>query len=181
MSDEFIALVHCGTWTLVPPNPSQNLVENTWVFQVKRNTNGTITWYKARLVAKGFHQRPWLNYGETFNPMVKPTTVLLVISLALQRKWPLFQIDVNNIFLHGTLDEEVVMQQPVGFVNPPHPSYVCKLCKFLTNSSNRLELGITFFDKASYSSASLTLKSTASCSYTNLVERQLTYSCTLMI
>lgn len=63
-------------------------------------------------MAKGFHQRPGLDYTQTFSLVVKPITVRLVVSLALQHNWPLRQLDVNNAFLHGSLTEEVYMQQP---------------------------------------------------------------------
>lgn len=129
MSDEFTALVRHGTWSLVPPDPSQNLVGNKWVFRVKRNSDGRIAWYKAQLMTKGFHQHPGLDYGQTFSLVVKPTTIRLVISLALQHSWPLFQLDVNNVFLHDQLDENVYMQQPVGFKDSNHPNHVCKLLK----------------------------------------------------
>ncbi|XP_043705178.1 uncharacterized mitochondrial protein AtMg00820-like [Telopea speciosissima] len=56
MSEEFDALLRNGTWELVPPHPSFNVVGNKWVYQIKRHADGTISRYKARLVAKGFTQ-----------------------------------------------------------------------------------------------------------------------------
>ncbi|KAL2481764.1 Retrovirus-related Pol polyprotein from transposon RE1 [Abeliophyllum distichum] len=83
MSDKLNVLLKNGTWELVPPHASQNVVGCKWVFRIKRNLDGTISWYKARLVAQGFHQRPGLDYRETFSPVVKPATIRLVLSLAL--------------------------------------------------------------------------------------------------
>ncbi|KAL5575117.1 hypothetical protein UlMin_016816 [Ulmus minor] len=110
MSAEYDALVQNGTWELVPPTPSQNIVGCKWIFRIKRNSDGTIDMYKARLVAKGFHQRPGVDYLETFSPVVKPTTVRVVLSLAVSRGWPFRQLDVNNAFLQGHLSEHVFMQ-----------------------------------------------------------------------
>ncbi|MGV7994895.1 reverse transcriptase domain-containing protein, partial [Mycobacterium kansasii] len=65
-------------------------------------------------MAKGFHQKPGLDYGETFNPIIKPTTVRSVCSLAVSKGWTLRQLDVNNAFLQGFLAETVYMAQPSG-------------------------------------------------------------------
>lgn len=64
-----------------------------------------------RLVAKGFHQKYGQDYSDTFTPVVKPITVRTVLTLALSYKWPTRQLDVNNVFLNGLLQEDVYMQK----------------------------------------------------------------------
>ena len=131
MEQEYHALMHNETWTPVPPPPCVNIIDSKWVFKVKRHADGSIERYKARLVARGFKQRHGLDYEETFSPVVKPTTIRLLLSLAVSRGWSLRQLDVQNAFLHGLLEEEVYMRQPPGFVDHAQPPHLCRLTKAL--------------------------------------------------
>lgn len=82
-------------------------------------------------MAKGYTQEEGLDYTETFNPVVKPVTIRTLLTLALSKGWTLRQLDVNNAFLHGDLEETVYMTQPPRFVNPDFPDHVCHLRKAL--------------------------------------------------
>jgi hypothetical protein len=82
-------------------------------------------------VAKGFDQRSGIDYIETFSSVIKPVTIRLVLALAVQFDWNIKQLDVSNAFLRGTLNEDVFMKQPQGFVDPHHPTFVYKLHKDL--------------------------------------------------
>lgn len=61
-------------------------------------------------MAKGFQQQNGLNKKETFSPVIKPATIRVVLALAIHFNWPLRQLDISNVFLHGTLEEEVYME-----------------------------------------------------------------------
>jgi hypothetical protein len=101
------------------------------VFRLKQKADGSIDRYKACLVAKDFHQLSCIDYGETYSPMIKPTTLHLVLSLAISSGWHIHQIDIQNAFLHGTLSETVYMTQFSGFAHTQHPNHICKLQKAL--------------------------------------------------
>jgi histone deacetylase 1/2 len=131
MADEFQALIRNNTWHLVPPRDDLNIIDCKWVFKLKKKFDGTIDCHKAHLVAKGFKQKYGLDYDETFSLVVKPTTIRLLLSLAVTRGWSIRQIDIQNAFLHGFLNEDVYMRQPPGFVDSQYPNYLCKLDKSL--------------------------------------------------
>jgi hypothetical protein len=131
MDAEYGALMRNKTWTLVPPQPGRNVIDCKWVYKIKHKADGSVDRHKARLVAKGFKQRLGIDYDDTFSPVVKPATIRLILSLAVSHGWVLRQLDVQNAFLHGILEEDVYMKQPPGFVSPDFPSYHCKLDKAL--------------------------------------------------
>lgn len=131
MTNEFTALQRHDTWELVPPPPNANIIGCKWVFRIKRNPDGSIEKYKARLVAKGFHQRPGVDFKETFSPVIKPATIRTVLTLAVFSGWSIRQLDVSNAFLHGHLDILVYMTQPPGFKDPSSPLHVCLLRRSL--------------------------------------------------
>ena len=109
MDAEFQSLLKQQTWSLVPFPPHKNVVTCKWVYKLKRHSDGFIAKYKARLMARGYLQQYGLDYDETFSPVVKPTTVRLLLALAVQHGWKLKQLDVSNAFLHGLLKEKVFM------------------------------------------------------------------------
>jgi hypothetical protein len=131
MEDEYGALMSNGTWQLVFRPRESNVVTSKWIFTHKLRTDGSFDRYKAHWVLRGFTQRPGVDYDETFNTVVKPATVRMMLSMAVCRDWPIQQLDVKNAFLHGTLTETVYCSQPTGFADPAHPDLVCRLKKSL--------------------------------------------------
>jgi hypothetical protein len=115
MNVEYDALMKNKTWHLVPPLKGRNVIDCKWVWKVKRKAYGTLDKYKARLVAEGYKQRFGIDYEDTFSPVVKMATIRIILSTAISRGWSLRQLDIQNVFLHGILKEEVYMKQPPGY------------------------------------------------------------------
>jgi len=89
MGREFDALIANGTWSLCPRPEKFHVVINKWVYKIKRTPDGQIDMYKARLVAKGFDQQYEIDYFETFSSIIKPSTIRMVLSLAVIFNWPI--------------------------------------------------------------------------------------------
>ena len=126
MDKEIEALEVTNTWSLVPLPLGKSPIGCKWVYRVKYLLDGSIERYKARLVAKGFKQKFGLDYFETFSPVTKSVSVQIVLTLAAVKGWFLHQMDVNNAFLHGDLNEDVYMCLPPGF-HSKGANVVCKL------------------------------------------------------
>jgi hypothetical protein len=69
------------------------------------------------------------DYKDTISPVVKAATIRVVLSLVVSQGWSLHQLDVQNVFLHGVLEEEVYIRQPPGYECKEHSHHVCKLDK----------------------------------------------------
>ncbi|GKC94392.1 ribonuclease H-like domain-containing protein [Tanacetum coccineum] len=66
--------------------------------KVKHKANGEVM-FKARLTATGFNQREGIDYEETFSPIVKIVTIRCILSIAINNKWPLFQLDKEDVYM----------------------------------------------------------------------------------
>ena len=128
MQQEYDVWLKNHTWDLVSLPPNRQAIGCKWVYRVKENVDGSINRFKARLVVKGFHLVHGFDFHETFSSVIKPVTIRVILTLALSYGWKLFQLDVNNAFLNGTLEETVFMIQPPSF-EVADKSLVCKLNK----------------------------------------------------
>ena len=128
---EFKSLMDNHTWDLVELPSGRKPIGSKWVFKVKHDGDGKVEHFKARLVAKGYAQIHGIDYDETFSPVVKFSSVRALTAFAVQHDMLLHQMDVVTAFLNGTLEDEIFMQQPDGYVKEGSEHLVCKLKKSL--------------------------------------------------
>jgi len=115
MDQELQALEANQTWFLTTLPPGQKALSSKWVYKTKYRPDGSVERHKARLVIRGFEQVKDKDYKHTFSPVAKLTSVRVFIALATVKSWPLYQLDINNAFLHGFIDEDVYMLPPQGY------------------------------------------------------------------
>lgn len=101
-----------------------------WIHTVKLKATGTLDKLNSRLAVCGFEQEEGGAFIETYSPVVRTSTIILVLNVTVEKEWKM-RHDVKNAFLHGELVEEVFMEQPPGFVDPSKLDHVCRLHKAL--------------------------------------------------
>jgi len=112
---ELAQLRQKGTWKLVEKPADTIPISNKWVLTKKRDKEGNVVKYKARLVARGFTQRPGLDYGKTFSPVVRFETIRALLAMVASKKLKVRQLDVKGAYLNGILTQPIYMEQPIGF------------------------------------------------------------------
>ncbi|CAL2259306.1 unnamed protein product [Prunus armeniaca] len=131
MNNEIKSIEKNQTWTLTELPAGAKRIGVKWVYKTKYNEHGKIDKYKARLVAKGYSQKYGVDYTEVFAPVARMDTIRMIIALAAQKNWTIFQLDVKSAFLHGELSEDVYVEQPRGYEKKGNEHLVYKLHKAL--------------------------------------------------
>ena len=132
MNDEMQSLLKNQTWKLADLPKGKKAIGCKWIFAKKEGfPDKSNVRYKARLVAKGYAQKEGIDYNEVFSPVVKHTSIRVLLALVAQMDMELVQLDVKTAFLHGDLEEEIYMSQPEGFKVAEKENMVCKLGKSL--------------------------------------------------
>lgn len=177
MQEEMVALEKNDTCDLVDLPQNKVPVGCKWVYTVKLKPDDSVDRYKARLVAKGYTQTYGIDYKETFALVAKLNSVRVLISIATNKGWPLYQFDVKNVFLHGDLAEEVYMWLPPGFLPSSSKGKVCRHKKALYGLKQSLRAWFERFHLAvlqfgyfqSHADHTLFLKRTGGATLTTLI------------
>lgn len=83
------------------------------------------------MVAKFYGKEYGIDYTEVYAPVARMDTIRLMIAVAAQRGWSILHMDVKSVFLHGTIDEDIYVQQPQGYIIKGQEQKVYKLNKAL--------------------------------------------------
>ena len=110
MDEEIKSLEEKGTYYLIKRPPKTKVVKNRWILTKKEDGR-----YKARLVAKGFTQKFGVDYQETFSPVIRCTSIRLLLSHANASGMLIHHVDVKNAYLNSPLQETIYMEQPYLF------------------------------------------------------------------
>ena len=129
MHDELQALDQNNTWSVLRLSKDKHAMGSRWVFKTKFKSDGSIKRYKAHFMAQGYTQTFGIDYKETFALVAKMNIVRVLISVAVNNRWLMCQMDVKNAFLHGNLKEEIYMKLPSGHLQSSNPNLVCRLHK----------------------------------------------------
>ena len=103
------------TWEFTELPIGKKALHNKWVYKIK-NEHDSSKRYKARLVVQGFQQKEDIDFTEIFFPVVKTSTIRLVLGMVAAENLHFEQLDVKTSFLHGDLEEDIYMIQPEGFI-----------------------------------------------------------------
>ncbi|GMI75369.1 cysteine-rich RLK (RECEPTOR-like protein kinase) 8 [Hibiscus trionum] len=114
MEEKINAIEKNKTWQLSTLLEGYKPISVKWIFKTKKSATGEVERYKARLVVKGYTQKQGVDYDEVFAPVARMETIRLLISIAAQNKWKIYQLDVKSTFINGFLEEEIYVEQP-GF------------------------------------------------------------------
>jgi hypothetical protein len=111
-------------WELVDPPPGCKPIGTKWVWKNKEGEKGEVVINKSRLVAQGFSQKEGIDYEETFAPVAHLEAIRILLAFSVAKGFKLHQMDVKSAFLHGVLEEEVYVREPLGFESEKYPHRV---------------------------------------------------------
>nr|GEV46608.1 putative ribonuclease H-like domain-containing protein [Tanacetum cinerariifolium] len=115
-----------NVWTLVDLPHGKRAIGTKWVFRNKKDQREIVVRNKARLVAQGHKQEEGIDYDEVFAHVARIEVIRLFLAYASFMDFIVYQMDVKSAFLYGTIEEEVYVNQPLGFVDLEFPNRVYK-------------------------------------------------------
>ncbi|GJX92270.1 putative ribonuclease H-like domain-containing protein [Tanacetum coccineum] len=118
MQEELLQLKIQKVWILVDLPFGKRAIGTKWVYRNKKDERGVMVRNKVRLVAQGYRQEEGIDYDGVFALMARIEAIRIFLAFASYMGFIVYQMDVKSAFLYGTIDEEVYVSQPLGFVDP---------------------------------------------------------------
>nr|GEV88725.1 hypothetical protein [Tanacetum cinerariifolium] len=109
IQEELLQFKLLNVWTLVDLPHGKRAIGTKWVFRNKKDQRGIVVRNKVVLIE----------------------AIRLFFAYASFMDFTVYQMDVKSAFLYGTIEEEVYVSQPLGFVDPEFPERVYKVEKAL--------------------------------------------------
>ncbi|GKF09581.1 putative ribonuclease H-like domain-containing protein, partial [Tanacetum coccineum] len=131
MQEELLQFKIQEVWILIDLPYGKKAIGTKWVYRNKKEERGVVVGNKAMLVAQGYRQEEGIDYDEIFAHMSRIKAIRIFLAFASYMGFIVYQMDVKSAFLYGTIDEEVFVSQPSGFVDPKFPKKVYKIVKAL--------------------------------------------------
>ena len=147
MESEMESMYSNDVWELVEPLDGIKPIGCKWIYKKKRGIDGKVETFKARLVAKGFTQKEGLDYEETYSPVAMLKSIRILLSIAANLDYEIWQMDVKTAFLNGSLEESIYMMQPDGFTAKGQEHMLCKLKKSIYGLKQASRSWNTRFDQ----------------------------------
>ena len=101
---------------MVPRPEGEHIIGTKWIFHNKTDEEGNVIHNKARPIAQGYSLMEGVDYNETFAPIARMESIIILLSQTCHLRFKLYQMDVKTAFLNGLLKEDVYVAQPKGFI-----------------------------------------------------------------
>ncbi|GKE44789.1 putative ribonuclease H-like domain-containing protein, partial [Tanacetum coccineum] len=141
VATKWINTVHPQSLIIGEPNSSVQTRSQVH----KKTTSETAFLVEPRSVAQALEDPSWvdamqeemqqqeegIDYDEVFAPVARIKAIILFLAFSSYMGFMVYQMDVKSEFLYGSIDEEVYVTQPKGFMDPQYPKKVYKVVKAL--------------------------------------------------
>ena len=125
MIKEYQTIMKNDVWEIVLRPEGKSVVTLKWIYKIKHAIDGSMEKHKAIFVAHSFSQKEGIDYKETFVPVARYTSIKYILELVVVMKWKVHQMDIKTIFLNGVVEEEVYVENPLGFETHDRKTHVC--------------------------------------------------------
>lgn len=114
MADEVASIIKYNTWEIVKRPHNKRKIGSRFVLRNKFRPDGTLEKRKARIVAQGFAQTPGVHFNQTFAPVARMGSIMLLVALSSIYGMNIRQFDISTAYLNSPVEEEIFLEPPCG-------------------------------------------------------------------